>query len=354
MENFDDFTTRDWQETRDGGPVRIAVVGLGRFAHRRALPAIRDAELCEATVAVDISVDEIRPIAKEFDIDHVISANEFHQGKASDSYDAVYVATPNTFHSQYVETAASLKKHVLCEKPLEISAERARQMVKACTNAGVTLMTGYRMQIEPIVRRMRTLIEEGFIGDPIHFSGKFSNQPPIGGGPLEWRTDPDISGGGALMDLGIYPLNTIRFLLGDDPETVYGSTTTHNPTFENVDEHISFELNFPRSITASCTASLNAYPSSYIEVIGTEGEIRVTSAFGGITPKRISANRRKIQSEYTGPIADEVVEEFDYFAHSIITDSQPEPDGWDGLADLVAIEAIYESAKSGKRVKLQN
>ncbi|MCU4742798.1 D-xylose 1-dehydrogenase Gfo6 [Natronoglomus mannanivorans] len=353
VEPFDNFTARDWQGPTDGGPVRIAVVGLGRFASRRALPAIQEADLCEATVAVDLSADDARPVADKFDVERGLGSDDFQQGTASDAYDAVYVATPNTFHYRYVKTAASLGKHVLCEKPLDVTTERARELVDACADAGVTLMTGYRMQIEPIVRRMRALIDDGLIGEPIQLSGKFSNRPPIGGGALQWRTDPEIAGGGALMDLGIYPLNTIRFLLGEDPVAVYGSTATHSPAFEDVDEHVSFELRFPGNVIASCTASLNAYPSSHIEVIGTDGEVRVTSAFGGLTPKRISADRKEIQSEYTGPIADEVVEEFDYFAHCILTDSRPEPDGRDGLADLVAIEGIYESAESGRRITLE-
>jgi D-xylose 1-dehydrogenase (NADP+, D-xylono-1,4-lactone-forming) len=352
MDRFENFTARDWQSITDGGPVRIAAVGLGRFARRRALPAIQETDFCEATVAVDRSQKEAQPVANEFGIERAMGSTEFSDGVANDSYDAVYIATPNAYHSQYVETAAALGKHVLCEKPLGVNADEAKRMVEVCRDAGVTLMTGYRIQIEPIVRRMRDLIVEGLIGDPVHFRGKFSNQPSVADGPFRWRTDPEVAGGGALIDLGIYPLNTIRFLLDEDPVAVYGSTSVLNPEFADVDEHVSFELTFPDDVTASCTASMNAHPSSHLEVTGTEGEISVTSAFGGIIPKKISTNQKEIQSEYTGPLADEVVDEFDYFAHCILTGSRPEPDGWDGLTDMVAIENIYASAETGSRISL--
>lgn len=350
MRKVSEFADRDWQKRSEDGSIRIAVVGLGRFACRRALPSIQEAEFCETTVAVDLSLETAQSVADEFGIDHVLTANELLDGELSDEYDAMYVATPNVFHHRYVEAAAELGKHVLCEKPLDISADRASRLVRVCEKAGVTLMIGYRMQIQPIIRRMREMIEDGFIGDPVQISSRFSNQPPILGGPLQWRNDPEIAGGGALVDLGIYPLNTARFLLNEEPISVSGLTTTSQPKFTDVDEDVVFDMRFPDDVTASCMASLDAYPSSQLEVSGTEGEIRVTSAFGGLTPYRIVVERDDLRTEYTGQPMNEVIEEFDYFAYCLLSDTHPEPDGTDGVADLNLIESIYESAETGRHI----
>ncbi|MFC4437785.1 MULTISPECIES: D-xylose 1-dehydrogenase Gfo6 [Natrialbaceae] len=346
------FTERDWYEPVDGGPVRIAVVGTGRFACRRALPAIRKTDLCEATIVVDLWSEKARAVAEAFDVPNWISSDEFKAGVAVETYDAVYVATPNAFHLPYVEAAARFGKSVLCEKPLDVSIDRAERMVRICEREDVMLMTGYRMQTEPFIRRMRELVADGFIGQPVHLTGKFSNCIDTDGGTIRWRNDPSIAGGGALMDLGIYPLNTIRFLLGRDPVRVYGSTASNHLAFEEVDEHVAFQLLFPDSVVASCTASLNAYPSSRLEIYGTEGEIQITSAFGGIASEEIVAERDGTRIEYAGPPVDEVREEFDYFAYCLLADQKPEPSGKDGVADLVIIEAIYESDERGRPISL--
>ena len=349
---YGEFLHRDWQETTEGGPVRFAVVGMGSFARRRAIPALVEADLCEPTVVAGWTADHAQPVAEEFEIETAIGYDEFHDGVAADEYDAVYVATPNATHLEYGERAARLGKHVLCEKPLEATVDRARRLVDVCADEDVVLMTGYRMQAEPVVRRMRDLVADGFIGDPVQVHGKFSN--PLRADPAHkpWRLDPDLAGGGALMDLGIYPLNTARFILGTDPISVFGSTETQHEAFDAVDEHVSFQLRFPNDVSASCTASFNAYPSSRLAISGTDGEIIVRSPFGGVVPHEIIAEREDMLTKYTGPPVDEVVEEFEYFAHCLLTDSTPGPDGRDGVVDLIAIEAIYESEETDCAVDL--
>lgn len=156
------------------------------------------------------------------------------------------------------------------------------------------------------------------------------------------------------MDLGIYPLNTARFLLGEEPISVSGLTTTSQPEFTDVDEDVVFDLTFPDEVTASCLASLDAYPSSRLEVSGTEGEIQVTSAFGGLTPHRIVVERDDMRTEYTGQPMNEVTEEFDYFAYCLLSNTHPEPDGTDGVTDLYLIESIYESAETGRHISVEH
>lgn len=291
-------------------------------------------------------------VADEFDVAHVINYGAFHDGDGTDEYDAVYVATPPAFHREYTETAALLGKHVLCEKPLARNVPEAERMIEACAEGGVTLMTAYRLRTEPAVRRMRELIRDGVIGTPAQVKGGFSSRLLDVVDPDSWRLDPDIAGGGALLDLGVYPLNITRFLLDSNPEAVRAETTSHTDPFDRVEEHVALQLSFPDGATASCTASFNAHSDNRLQVLGIDGQVLIRESFGGDISQEILVERHQTQTHYIGPPVDEVREEFDYFAHCVLTDADRESEGEDGLTDLRVIEAAYESAETGTRIDL--
>ncbi|RRJ29550.1 D-xylose 1-dehydrogenase Gfo6 [Halocatena pleomorpha] len=346
---FGEFTSRDWQ-TSDVATVRIAVIGLGEFARERALPAIRDAQFCEATVLVSGSPQKAADLSSTLAIDRVIDYEAYHAGEAAEAYDAVYIATPPAFHLEYAETAAQLGKDILCEKPLAATFKGAERMVDVSTD--VVLMTAYRLRTEPAIRRMREAIRDGVIGKPVQIHSGFSTQILEYTDPESWRLDPDIAGGGALMDLGVYPLNTSRFLLDADPVAVSAETTSSGPPFDLVDEHAAVQLTFPEGETASCTASFNAHPDSRLHVLGTDGQLLLRFPFGGDVSQEIIIERGETHAHYTGPPVDEVCEEFDYFAHCIHTEIECECDGEEGRTDLRIIEAAYTAAETSTQVSL--
>lgn len=349
---FENFARRDWQETDPDGIIRVALVGIGGFARNRALPAIKDAKYCETTVLVTGSPDSSREIADEFDVETVTDYDAYLEGQATDAYDAVYIATPNATHRQYAVAAAERGKHVICEKPLETNVEDARIIIDACRDAGVTLMTAYRLQLEPSVRRTRELIEDGVIGDVVQIHAGFSNPLLEHAGPQTWRLNPDLAGGGALVDLGVYPLNTIRFLLGHDPVAVTAMAHSVEDAFADVEEHVAFQVEFPGAVTASCTVSYNSHATSGLRVVGTEGMVSISSPFGGVVPHDIYVECGDVGMEYRGTPSNEVLEEFDYFGYCVLTGIRPEPDGEDCLRDIATIEATYEAAESGNRIEI--
>jgi len=348
---FGEFTRRDWQ-TIDEGTVRIAVIGLGGFARNRALPAVRDSDFCEATVLVSGSSETADSLAEEFGVDRTLSYDEFREGEAADRYDAVYVSTPPAFHDEYAVAAAGLGKHVLCEKPLAATLDDAERMVAACEDAGVVLMTAYRLRTEPAIRRMREAIRDGAIGDPIQVHAGFSSRLLDDAGPDSWRLDPDVAGGGALMDLGVYPLNTSRFMLDADPVAVQAETHSSGEPFDRVEEHAALLLTFPGGATASCTASFGGHLDSRLQVLGTEGQVVIHSPFGGHTTENVILARGEARTSYAGRAVDEVREEFDYFADCVLDGGVCESDGEEGYADLRIIERAYEAAETGTRVEL--
>ncbi|MFB6135908.1 MAG: D-xylose 1-dehydrogenase Gfo6 [Halobacteriaceae archaeon] len=349
----DGFDARDW-DTGPTGTVRLAVVGLGWFARDEALPSLPACDYVDATATVSGSKEKARAVAEEADADVALTYEEFHEGVHADAYDAVYVATPNALHLPHVEAAADLGKHVIVEKPLEASADRAAAVVDACESAGVTLMTAYRLQTHPLHRRLRDLLADGFVGDVAQVEGAFTFPMLAGGGdPDQWRLDADLAGGGSLYDVGVYPLNTTRFLLDRDPVAVRGTLSSPHEGFEGVDEHAAFVLEFEDGAQAVCRSSYGAYGENATTVAGDEGSIRVEDAYGHLTDRTVVLERDGRTVRHEDLYANELTEQFDYFAHAVLTDATPEPDGADGRFDVRVLEAVRESAASGGRVELR-
>jgi xylose dehydrogenase (NAD/NADP) len=146
------------------------------------------------------------------------------------------------------------------------------------------------------------------------------------------------------MDLGIYPLNTSRFVLGADPIAVTAMTSA-------LDE--GFALLFPDDTVGSSTASFDAYPGSSFSVLGTEGRITIEPAFDAPLDRDVGIDRGDERIELVRAGANEVVEQLEYFATCVRRGVDSEPNGADGLADLRILNAAYESAETGARIDLE-
>lgn len=351
LQSFEQLTERDW-DTGASGDLRFAVVGLGGFARHAALPALAASDYCDPTVLVTGSPETTGSVADEYDVSAVVTYDEFADGEAAQSYDAVYVATPNAIHVRDATTAAAFGKHVLVEKPIAASVAGADEIVETCDEAGVRLMTAYRMQTHPVVRSLRRFLADGGVGDPVHLHGDFTF-PVLAGdrGPDHWRLDPDLAGGGALMDVGVYPLNTARYLLDREPTAVSATACGAGP-FAAVDERIAFQLSFGERVTAAFTASFSGHGTTSFSVVGERGRVEIESAFEPAAERRLTVDTGESRVTFDCPALDEVREEFDYFAHAVLTDGEIEPDGRDGRRDVEIAAATYEAAASGERLGL--
>ncbi|RBI60040.1 gfo/Idh/MocA family oxidoreductase [halophilic archaeon] len=350
---LDDFTRREWQHESPAGTVRLAVVGLGEFARDQALPGIEDSEFCNTTTLVTGSSDKGKRIADKRDIDHVLSYDAFHDGEAADDYDAVYVATPTGQHLQYVETAAELGKDVITEKPMEKSVERAERLREVCEAAEITLMVAYRPRMEPVFQRARELVhDDGVVGEVTEIHAQFAFDVLDIGGPDQWRIDRDLAGGGALMDAGVYTATIARFFADSNPASVQGETVAEHEAFdEDVEERAAYTVQFENGVTASCSTSFNSARNDWVEIIGTEGTLRIEPAFWFNVDRDLSIERDDWEATVTGPSVDEVREEFDHFGYAVLTDTDPEPNAAVGIGDLKLLEGVYESANTGERVQ---
>jgi len=348
--DLDSYERRDWDDGTVDDTLRMAVIGLGWFGHDMALPSIRTADYAEPTVVVSGSPDVREETAAEYGAT-AIDYDGYEAGVATDDYDAVYVATPNALHPSHVETAAGLGKHVICEKPLAATVEGAERAVAACEDAGVRLMTAYRLQTDPRIRRVRELVRDGVVGEPRLLHGNFSfRMLADGGDPDQWRLDADLAGGGALPDIGVYPLNTSRFIVDREP-TAVSAETCGEGAFADVDRLATLLVSFG-DVTGSFTADFDAQADDELTVVGDEGRIRIENAFEPREQRRIGVRRGEHSATIDPAPVDDLREEFDYFAHAVLTDGEIEPDGRDGLSDVRTMVAAYDAAEEGRRVEL--
>lgn len=351
---LDSFSHRDWQESdeEEEGPVRFAMVGLGWWTRDEAMPAVESSTFCETTVVVSGSAEKAEEVANEHEtVEAGLTYEEFQAGEESDAYDAAYVCTPNAKHLEHVEAAAEHGKAVLCEKPMEASVERSEAIVEACHEGDVTAMVAYRMHTEPTIRRARELVRAGAIGEPVHVHGDMS-QGILGWGADQWRLDPELAGyGTSVMDLGIYSINTTRFVLDRDPVAAQSTMHSDHEYFSEVpDEVAAFTVVLEGDVYATCTASQNAHMGSHLRITGSEGTILIEPAFHGESDLELTVGNTTVEVDTPG--VDQMEEEFDYFADCLLAGREPEGRPEHGLVDMRTLAAVYESAESGERVEI--
>lgn len=327
----------------------FAIVGTGRFAAVRIAPALARASGC-AAVAV-VSRDRAR--AEAFAAEHGIPAayDRLEDALADPRVDALWVATPHALHRAAVEAAAAARKHVLCEKPLATTVEDARAMVYACRQAGVALGTGFHLRHHPLHREVRRLIAAGALGEVLSLDGEWSLETPGTAGP-EWRRDPAMSGGGVGTGLAVHVIDLMRFVLDDEVATVTAFTDTEQEPHA-VEQRLVAALRFRRGTCAVLRCLRPAFhPANDLVVQGTRGRLATRASIDELARGRLEADGA--DPELTGVPAgtDLYALEAQAFAQAALSGEEPNASGWDGLAVQAALAAVYESARSGRRVEV--
>jgi glucose-fructose oxidoreductase len=224
-------------------------------------------------------------------------------------------------------------------------------MIRACEENGVKLMVAYRLHFEEANLRAIDLVQGGRLGDPRLFDSVFTMQVK----PGDIRLNPRELGGGPVYDIGVYCINAVRNLFGAEPmEVVAFSANNGEPRFEQCEEMTGAILRFPgRERLASFTCSFNGGDVSTYRVVGTKGELVMDPAYeyAGQLKQRVTVDGRS--RERTFPKRDQFAPELISFSECILTGAAPEPSGWEGLADVRVIRAIYRSTETGQAVTLE-
>jgi predicted dehydrogenase len=330
--------------------VGFAVVGLGSIAQSSVLPAFSRSKKARLVALVSRDKKKAARLARKFKAPAFYDAEEYAACLANPQVDAVYVATPQGEHALLTVQAAQAGKHVLCEKPLAATVEESAQMVDACQKHQVLLMTAYRKYFERSTRFLKERIQGGDLGriDVIHTAFSELHVPDKS---LQWLLDSKLAGGGPLMDLGIYCVNTSRWLVGEDPVEVSAEAWKHDAVrFRDVEEGISFRMQFPSGLVVQGSSSYGAVMSSFICVQGTKGWVLITPAFDFNEPRQLTGRIKGRQIARRFKVTDEFAPELDAFASAIQNQRKIDPDGAQGHRDMIILHSIYESARNRKPV----
>jgi glucose-fructose oxidoreductase len=331
-----------------GRKIRYAVVGLGHIAQNAVLPAFRHARSTSVLAAL-VSEDarKRKELSKRYRVP-AYSYDEYDLCLRSGDVDAVYVAEPNSLHRDFTVDAARAGAHVLCEKPLATTERECREMIAACSEAGVKLMVAYRLHFEAATLEAIRIARSGALGELRFFDSVFSMQ--VKEGNIRLRRD---LGGGPLWDIGVYCINAARALFDDDPvEVLAASERGGDPRFTEVDEMTSAVLRFPGRRLAAFTCSFGAADTSSYRIVGTEGSIRVEPAYEYAEGLVLHVTKGDTTRVRRFGKRDQFAPELEHFSRAILADDEPEPSGREGLIDVAVVRGILAAASRGGTVRL--
>jgi predicted dehydrogenase len=326
----------------------FALVGLGGLSTGQLGPALQRTKYCRLAAIVTGTPSKIPVWQGRYQIPdkNVYNYDTMEQMAGNPEIDVVYVVTPNALHAEHTLKAASAGKHVLCEKPMEVTVEKCRQMIDAVKKAGRLMAIGYRCQFDPNHLECRRLATEKVFGELKTITAGFSR--PITAD--EWRVKKALAGGGPLMDVGIYALQTCRFVSAREPVEVKArfGPVTDPVKFKEVEESVDWEMTFPGGLKTTCHTDYEAPGANGFTVTADKGSFGLDPAYNynGARGKRSDGQPINL------PAINQFAAEMDDFAQCIMKNQTSKVSGEEGLRDIKLMMAIYESARTGQPVKL--
>ncbi|WP_129664765.1 Gfo/Idh/MocA family protein [Phytoactinopolyspora endophytica] len=323
-------------------PVRWGVLGCAAIAVNKVIPGMQGADNCDIVGIASRDADRAADVAARLGIRRSYGS---YQALLDDpEIEAVYIPLPNNLHAEWTLRAAEAGKHVLCEKPLAMSAAEAATMVAGCRDAGVKLMEAFMYRLHPSWVRTRELVAEGRIGELKVVDGFFSYNNTD---PTNIRNIAELGGGG-LMDIGCYPINVARMMFGTEPTGVHASIY-RDPEF-GTDALTSAVLDFGGR-HATFTSSTQLVHHQRVHLLGTEGWLLVEIPFN-IPPDQPA--RVVVASNGKPPVPDTEVLEFppadqygiqgELFSAAVRGDTPVPTPPEDAIANMTVIEQVFAAA----------
>jgi len=342
-----------WAST--GRKLGYAIVGLGGYGLGRIIPQFQNCQHSRLVALVSGDPAKAKKVAQEYGVPErgIYSYNDFDRIRDNPDIDIVYICLPVFMHAEYTIRAAQAGKHVMCEKPMAVSPAECEQMIAACRKAGKKLMIGYRSRFEPHNVEAIRLARAGAIGTIRYFR---SEHGFVAGDANTWRMKKAQSGGGSLMDIGIYALQAARYMTGEEPVAVFAKETTNrnDPRFREVEDMIDFQLEFPSGAIGSCMSMYSANRNQFV-LMGEKGRIELEPATAYSGQRMWVGQERSDKTEIKpppGPYANQWVGQLDHMAQCVLQNREPLVPGEEGLRDIRIIEAVYRSAREQKRIVL--
>ncbi len=321
----------------------VALMGLGLYSRGQLGPGLLKTKLCRFAGVVTGSREKGAKWSRQYGFpeSNIWNYDTVHEIAGNPDIDIVYVVTPNTLHAEHAVKVAEAGKHVICEKPMASSVADCSAMIAACEKANVKISIGYRLQFDPHHIELDRLAREKDFGLLNRMSGEHSWTF----GQRAWRIEKSLSGGGPLMDVGIYVIQAAcRGAMGQPVAVTARELPKTNPTlFNEVEETMEWTMEFPGGVTCEASSSY-ARNGNRFRAEGAKGWIQFQPAFG-YSGLEVTTSRGPLRYP---PVPQQSIQ-MDDFASCILTGRQSPVPGTMGRDHMAIIEAIYRSAADGGR-----
>lgn len=343
--------------------VRVGIVGCGKITERASLPnLVNYKSKCKVNCLCDIVKAHAQEKAKQFNLKGVDIVTDWKELVKRSDIDAVFVNTPNYLHEEMAVGAAKSKKHILVEKPISISNKAAKNMINAAKKNGVFFMVEQTQRFDPVHQAAKKFIETGKLGKINTVKGRMGHAGPEywAGGKEGWFSDKSLSGGGAMIDVGIHILDLLRWLGGKEVAEVSANIGTVEKPFP-VDDNGSVLMKFSDGAIGHFEASWITRPYEVMTwVYGANGKIH--TAIG--TEKPVMVRLATVgKGKDPNCVLEDIYPEVEtgsgwenavhYFIDCVEKNERPFVTGEEGAKSMAVILAAYESAESGKWVKVR-
>ncbi|WP_324027603.1 Gfo/Idh/MocA family oxidoreductase [Maribacter sp. BPC-D8] len=327
----------------------IALVGLGSYSEHQLAPSLLETEHCYLAGIVTGTKEKEGIWKEKYNLSkkNIYNYDNFDAIVKNDDIDIVYVALPNSMHVDFCIRAAKAGKHVICEKPMAVSVKECDAIINACKENKVKLGVGYRMQSDPYTNEVKKYVKEKIFGEVLFVSsdaGYVSN-----GNPDQWRLNKTLSGGGALMNMGVYAIQTSIYGTGQNPISVSAQEFSTRPDyFKDTDETITAQFKFANGAVAQIWTSHNAN-GNRLKCHCSNGwfELNPAHSYGPISGRTSNGNTIEF------PFKRQQALQMDDFAKHVILGTKNIAPGEMGKRDMIIVEAIYKSiAEGGKEQAL--
>lgn len=334
------------RKTNHKDKLGVALVGLGGYSTGQLAPALQMTDNCYLAGIVTGTPSKAEAWKKKYDIPegNIYNYGNFDTIADNPDIDIIYIVLPSGLHAEYAIKAANAGKHVWCEKPMAKTASECQAIIDACEKNKVRLMIGYRMQHEPNTQKFRHMAQNKKYGEiKMIETGAGFHDTRTG----HWRLDAEL-GGGATYDMGVYCINGARYVYQKEPISVMAYESTTRPElFTEVDETMNFILEFPDGLYANCVTSFGMDLGRFI-VTAVDGNFRLEpfQSYNGL--KGYASDGTQFSDE----VKSQQAVQMDNDALAIKENKDAVAPGEEGLKDIKVVEAIFKSAKEGRKIQI--
>lgn len=338
----------------DKKKIRVALIGAGRFGAKRAR-AVGNSPRSILAVIADSEPEMARAVSRQFDCQ---ATTDWRAAITQSNVDAVVVSTPTHLAPQVSLLAVDAGKHVLAEKPCAATPAEFWDVVQMAHQRDVVLKGGYNHRYHPAIHRAHELFQQGKIGRPL-FARCVYGHGGRAGYESEWRAGGTLSGGGELLDQGVHALDLFQWFLGEF-EDVTGMISTAYWPIAPTEDNVFALLRTPGNVIAQLHASWTIWKNTFtFELFGETGYLRVSGLGGSYGPERLCFGSREKPGDVPAeqwlefPEPDDSLErEWEEFLDAVLEGREPPSNGREACHTLRLVEAIRQSSRDRRTVKL--